>query len=342
MAGWASPEFAKSEVNWAGRILVGQTPSDEDDVEKAYQIINNWRSSHGFPLLALRITLGNRASQVDASSLIAQRIKRLSSISYKLQRFPTMNMIQMQDVGGCRAVVSNVAQVRALRGLYRRMKHRLVREDDYITQPKASGYRSSHLVYRYMSDKKETYNGLQIEIQLRSRLQHAWATAVETVGTFLQQSLKASQGTTDWLRFFSLMGSALALRERTPLVPETPGNKTRLVAELRHHVQLLDVRRRLESYRSTLETRARPEARRARYYLLELNPSEGRLVVRGYKGNELDRATTEYLAVERALSGAGAEAVLVSVESLDQLRRAYPNYFLDTRVFLEAMRTAIS
>jgi len=30
------------------------------------------------------------------------------------------------------------------------------------------------------------------------------------------------------------------------------------------------------------------------------------------------------------------------VESIDLLRRAYPNYFLGTRVFLEAVKEAIS
>jgi ppGpp synthetase/RelA/SpoT-type nucleotidyltranferase len=75
--------------------------------------------------------------------------------------------------------------------------------DDYILSPKNSGYRSVHLLYKYNSDKKapSIYNGLFIEVKIRSRLQHAWATAVETVVTFLQQALKSSQGEEEWLRF---------------------------------------------------------------------------------------------------------------------------------------------
>jgi hypothetical protein len=38
------------------------------------------------------------------------------------------------------------------------------------------------------------YNDLKIEMQLRSQYQHAWATAVETVGTFIGQALKSSIG----------------------------------------------------------------------------------------------------------------------------------------------------
>jgi len=36
------------------------------------------------------------------------------------------------------------------------------------------------------------------------------------------------------------------------------------------------------------------------------------------------------------------DAVLVSVESLELLRRAYPNYFLDTRAFLNALKQAVA
>ncbi len=50
---------------------------------------------------------------------------------------------------------------------------------------------------------------LLIELQLRTRLQHEWATAVETMGTFLQSSLKSSQGPEEWLDFFSLFVGTL-------------------------------------------------------------------------------------------------------------------------------------
>jgi hypothetical protein len=69
--------------------------------------------------------------------------------------------------------------------------------------PQKSGYRGIHLVYRYNGRKTE-YNGLKIEIQIRTVIQHAWATAVETVGMFTQQALKSSQGEQDWLRYFAL------------------------------------------------------------------------------------------------------------------------------------------
>ena len=340
---WAEPQYSRSKVDKAGDILISDLRSPNDE-EWALEVINNWRASHSFPLNTFQMFLRGRARQTDPSALIAQRVKRLSSIEYKLRVQPGMRLSRMQDIGGCRAVVADVPAVRELRELYRasHLKHRLVKEDDYITEPKASGYRSIHRVYRYASDRSSTYNGLQIEVQMRSQLQHAWATAVETVGTFVQQSLKASQGSDDWLRFFTIMGSAVARLENTPLVPDTPTSRSRLVSDLKDYTACLDVERKLSAYSATIRTLENPEVRGAHYFLMELRPSEGTVTVNAFTRNELPAATVRYLEVERELSGPGSEAVLVSVESLGLLRRAYPNYFLDTGVFLESVLRAIA
>lgn len=341
---WATPHHTKGEVDRAGRSLVS-TYVSFPDLADALTVIGNWRSSHSFPLNTFQVGLRSKARQVDNDALVAQRIKRLSSIEAKLLRFPKMNLSQMQDIGGCRAVVKNVASVRQLADLHRQslFKHKLLRSDDYLTSPQTSGYRGIHLIYRYFSDRNDAYNGLQVEIQLRSLLQHAWATAVETVGTFLKQALKSSQGHAEWLRFFALMGSALAIRERTSMVPNTPTSRTELLAELRKSARDLDVERRLQAYGDALRTLEEPSASDAHYFLMALDPKADTITIRGYSKGQLELATKQYMDVERSLDAAsGAEAVLVSVESVSALKRAYPNYFLDTRAFLSAVQHALA
>jgi putative GTP pyrophosphokinase len=113
-----------------------------------------------------------------------------------------------------------------------RHKHRLIRHDDYVTAPKPSGYRSVHLRLRLptvSSDRSSTYNGLNIEVQIRSRLQHAWATAVVTVCTFTQQALKSSQGEGEWLRFFQLMSSEVAHVEAVAVFTHEYGRRSQTV-----------------------------------------------------------------------------------------------------------------
>jgi Region found in RelA / SpoT proteins len=284
------------------------------------------------------------AREVSTKPLLAQRLKRVPSIVEKLRRFPTMNLSRMQDVGGCRAVLKSVAEVRRLRRVYEssRIKHMLIREDDYITHPKRDGYRGVHLVYRYYSDRAATYNGLQIEIQLRSRLQHAWATSVETVGTFLNQPLKANVGPEAWKHFFTLTGSIFAATEKTPLVEGTPQNRENLKAEARALAQRLQVRNVLTAFGTALRITEEEEQPDVRYYLLVLNPESRQLSINGYARAELERATESYLAYEKLMVATpGSQVVLVAADSLESLRRAYPNYFLDTEVFLRAIHDIV-
>ena len=60
--------------------------------------------------------------------------------------------------------------------------------------------------------------------------------------------------------------------------------------------------------------------------------------VRPYSFTELDQAMNDYAAAEkRAIHGEKIEAVLVSAGPIESLKRAYPNYFLDTKQFLLAL-----
>lgn len=340
---WTVPQHSKSEVDRAGRTLASSEAS-AGEMQAALGVINNWRASHSFPLNTFQVSLRTKARRIDEQALIAQRIKRLSSIELKLSRFPTMKVSQMQDIGGCRAVLRNIAQVRELEDSYKdsSIKHKLLRADDYISAPKSSGYRGVHLIYRYFSDRSDSYNGLLIEIQMRSLLQHAWATAVETVGTFLKQSLKSSQGHDEWLRFFVVMSSAIALRERAPTVPGTSVKRDEVRSELRALAKLLDVRRRLQAYGDTLKALEDEGATDGQYFLMALDPKADTITIRSYRRSDLEMAAKDYLEVERSLDeSTGAEAVLVSVDSIAALKKAYPNYFLDTRAFLIALEQAI-
>lgn len=341
---WAVFQYTRKELNLAGETLASPLLLHEDTLDNALRIINNWRASHNYPLNTFQVGLRSNAKRIDPSCLVAQRIKRLSSIEAKLRRFKTMKLHQMQDIGGCRAIVHSVQHVEQLVELYRKssIKHKLYKKDDYIKEPQSTGYRGVHLIYCYYSDKKTTYNDLKIEMQFRSPLQHAWATAVETVGTFVKQALKSSQGEAEWLRFFALMGTAIAVRERTPRIPDTPTKKTALVDEIRHYANQLDVARRLHAYGAAMKMLEQPGARNAHYFLLELDPEASEVKVTGFRFNEMELASRRYLETERSIAGKpGAEAVLVSVDSLESLNRAYPNYFLDTSAFINALNTVL-
>lgn len=220
------PRYSRGRVNRAGGALAAAAGDrSSSELREDMRVLNNWRAAHGFPLSELHDGLRGLATGIAGDGVVSQRLKTTLSTLSKLRRFPRMQLARMQDLGGCRAVVHTVDQVRELRDAHLALdsRHRLIRDIDYIGRPKPSGYRGVHLVYRYRSD--DAFNGLLIEVQMRSRLQHAWATAVETVGAFLEHALKFSEGEREWLRFFALAGSALALKEGSPTVPDTPSRR---------------------------------------------------------------------------------------------------------------------
>ena len=346
---YPEPKFSRNTIDTAGDTLI--SPASPLEVyEHALQVINNWRACHNLPLLFIRLGLTRIAKQVDPNCLIAQRIKRLPAIKLKLKllQHRSLKLSEMQDIGGCRAVVKNLPAIMRLVNLYdgSRAKHKLDYKNDYIEKPKASGYRGVHLIYSYHSEKYETHNGLRIEIQIRSPLQHAWATAVETVGIFTGQALKSNLGSDDWKRFFALLGTAIAMKEKAKLVPKTPENRKELVEELRACASKLDAQKRLNTYSSMLRLPKQLGLKKSEYFLLELDPIAKKIHVTGYEKKELRQASERYLEVERAIAtksdGIGAQAVLVSVGSLASLKRAYPNYFLDMRVFIEEVERALT
>lgn len=341
---WVEPAFSRAQVDAAGRVLTTAPIEASDQFDEEFAVLGNWRASHSFPLNTFQTNLRFKARQVYPSALVAQRLKRVPSILFKLQRFPRMRLTQMQDIGGCRAIVRTVGQVNRLVESYlsTRALHEFVNLKDYIEEPKDSGYRGYHLVYRYRSNSNPSYQSLLVEIQLRTRVQHAWATAVETVGTFVRQALKASKGEPQWIRFFQLASSAFSELEYCPHVPGTPEDFTALRRELSALARDLDVRTVLSAYGTAL--RESREARRMgdHYFLLSLQPRQKELSVRAYSRDQLAKATADYLEEELRLDvSCGEEAVLVAVESLDALRRSYPNYFLDSQVFLAQLEKVL-
>jgi hypothetical protein len=84
---WAKPKYSRKDVNWAGRCLVAVPTPPMNDFMHAVEIVDNFRACHAFPLNTLQNRLRILASDIDKKAIVAQRLKRLTSIMAKLQRF---------------------------------------------------------------------------------------------------------------------------------------------------------------------------------------------------------------------------------------------------------------
>ena len=352
---WEKLKYSKFEINNAGKILINDESSDEEK-DRALEILDNWRATHSYPMHIFQMRLKNKSQKVDENSLTAQRLKRVPAIIYKLKRSyngrkPSMKLYQMQDIGGCRAVLSNIAQVRELCEKYYLkgdLKHKRVGVKDYITNPKTDGYRSIHIVYEYKSDKgKQEFNGLRVEVQIRSKLQHFWATAIETVDFFTRQAIKSSEGHPDWMDFFKLVSSAFAKMEDCPYVSGTPNNERELYSQIKKIEKELNVISKMGGWTSAMnffgqEIKAKSK-KKVQFFLLELDILGEKLNIKSYTKEEEQKAISDYSALEKRHSGQkDYDVVLVGVDTANDLQKAYTNYFVDTTEFLNYLQKIIN
>lgn len=338
--GWITAEFSKKAVKRAGECLINEDASNED-VSAAMDVLSNWRSAHAYPMHAVLIFLRNQSAKIDENSVVVQRLKRTPSIVGKLKRIDGMKLHRMQDISGCRSVVEDVSKVRALREsiVHSRTRHKLHREDDYIAQPKPSGYRGVHLVYKY-NGKKSAYQDYFVEIQLRSKIQHAWATAVEVVEHFTKQALKASQGSRDWLDFFRYTSAEFSKLENSPI--DSGLAEINTYAEMMRLENKLNARVRLNAFTVSTQFIAERSDRKSDYFLLELTEHASQIQVTQFPPEHLAQATHQYIECEKkAKEQPEYDVVLVSASSVHNLKAAYPNYFADSKGFLKHLDQVI-
>lgn len=342
------PSYSKSQINRAGITLVSAKPNTKE-YKEALKIVNEWRICHAYPINTFVSTLRKKVTHLD-NPLVAQRLKRLPTIKNKLQRYPDMMLSRMHDIGGVRAVVSNMEEVRGLQRQYqdsKRFSHELVRLDDYIVEPKDDGYRSVHLVYSYDNTQARNnlagqYKGLRIELQIRTRLQHIWATAVETVGTMRDELLKSQRGSKQWLEFFELTSAALAHLEQTP-----PPKKYADMTLKQTGEKLAKLEKKLDAVNKMTGLSRAAEIIHSKnisgyYNLIELNTVAHTISIMSYSQDNLAGASKAYEKVEqRVAAGEPLDAVLVSAGKLSTLKQAYPNYFLDIKDFAEVTQVMI-
>jgi len=336
---WETPKYSKKQIDRAGQTIANKD-SNPEDIKQALEILNNWRSSHAYPLQVI----ANNLRRNNPNAIVVQRLKRLDSITGKLERFPEMSLYRMQDLGGCRVIVDSIEQIYESLNQYKnsRIRHILKRENDYIQNPKNSGYRSYHMVYQFHSDDKDTYNkNILIEIQFRTKLQHIWATALETMGIYTKTALKASMGDKNVLRFFVLVSSVFAKMENTPICPAMPNDYDKLIYEIKEIDNRLNIVSKFSALSVAIKYTNEKYNRGKGYYLLRLDFNKKMLNVNAFSTNQIELATKTYNQIE-SINNPQIDSVLVSATSFDTLKAAYPNYFTDISEFVKIMHRILA
>lgn len=112
---------------------------------------------------------------------IQDRVKSKKSLEEKLERIGLTASVsharnEIQDIMGLRVICYFVSDISNLfAGLKRQTDLVVIKEKDYITKPKANGYRSYHLILGIPVYYQDTMEYFPVEIQFRTMSMDFWA-----------------------------------------------------------------------------------------------------------------------------------------------------------------------
>ena len=336
-------KYSRNQINKAGEILL--TSKNEEKIRSAIDIINDWRELHLPVLDELHNDIVSFLNEVNVEiHFVSSRLKRLSSIQNKLDRKPGMKLGGVQDIGGLRIVVPTIS---VLNKAYDVLSNNIYEHFeltknpvDYVLKPQDTGYRSIHFIYKYKS-KNSDLNEMKVELQLRTKLQHSWAMAVETAELITGTALKSGQGDAEWLSFFRIVSSIFANKEGTAILAEHIDNNYT-------HQKLLQQLYKLNSENNFVDklkamnasiTHSQKEDHKNGYYILNINFEQKTVTIKAFPKNRKKEASDWYSNLEKNVEEKKNAVVLVSVPKMQELQEAYPSYFLDTNNFIETIET---
>ena len=338
----SSMKYSRSLLNRVGVDLYAEGV-DAFKRTEAVQIVSEWRMTH-MPVLRAFVDELNAffSKQAVPFAFYSQRIKRMSSIIEKLRNNAAsgMRLGGLQDIGGARFVFDSMDDlargVEALR-TFSPSHFTLEKINDYLASPKDSGYRSIHYVYKHSSDQPD-YDGLRIELQVRTRLEHSWAMAVETASLISRTSLKANiEDHSIWREFFRLVSAIFARKENCSVNERYRDYSHEQYC--RDYIMFLDRHRlldQLQALRVTVNNDGTFAEGQTGYCIVLINFRDRVVSGRLFSLEQEDAASRMFTRTEQSLN-ADEAAIMVSIEKMQELREAYPSYFLDTKEFLSAL-----
>lgn len=351
--------YSKTQIRNAGKNIKEKLVSNE-----TLDVLSFWRSCHANPLDQAYNILQKYANETDKNVLFAKRLKRADSIINKLQRFPSMKLDRINDIGGCRAILSSIKKVDKLVKKLKDSKYFKLHKN-YIQTPQDDGYRSIHMVGKFTDKDGKKYT---IELQIRTNIQHSWATSVEIVDLFQKESIKAKSGDKNWTNFFNLSSKNLALMENHPAISTIEDtklffylvqgykkfnqNQKNDLDDLCKLYSKLNILNKFEAYASSIDFMHKGLKENigisqniSGYILLTLkeqNKDMFKVSMTFYPENDLEKAENEYIKYEKEfIKNNNSIVALISSTALGGIKEAYPNYFADTTKFIKYLKILV-
>ena len=376
--------ISRKQANAAGEILKElRDQQNSEEYGKQISILNAWRHQHEEPAqIFFKKLVGIINKYPDA--MATYRLKRKESILKKLYRSNgNFELGAMDDIAGCRAIVNSVSEVYEVYNEILNLKEAgeidIKKTKDYIKNPEKSGYRSLHIIIKQTLKQEDIDRQYRIELQIRTKLQHYWSTAVEAMSEIDNVEYKdptlVSEGNTriqSCLQFFKVISKLFACCENND-----DELKEELVNSVRTNDNFKEIIKDLKAARNSVTINMQKNIAKSGegLYLLELSRETQELTIHSYTMDCVEKAITNYNSKENSSisneankiqydteidSGSvnkdltvekpdaqtsyitSINRVLIYAKNEDQLGDTYPNYSYNIEKFIEKVEELIN
>lgn len=179
---------------------------EKNDIEH----LEEYRKDFLIPLTNIYNLVNKEAHQVHKGNVSSFRIKKIETIVSKLKRMEKSKndrtgLKQIYDIAGCRFIVDSVKQLYELKSNLEKelnsLSHLSFKVKDKTISLDKGGYKAIHFVISCNNFKPSR----KVEVQLRTKEQHSWATLVEIVDVVFRTKIKEGDYSDyDLFRFLKL------------------------------------------------------------------------------------------------------------------------------------------
>lgn len=317
---------------------------------------DNFREAHNIIIKLFTIEL--KKVNFSNQHLTASRNKRIETIISKLRRPEKPKLDRIHDIAGTRIIFENIKSLEDYIDILENTElvnfKEKINEDknryNYIKNPKSDGYRSIHKVFYYSSnipystlnEKSFNLENKKIELQLRTRLQHIWATTVEIYDIINKSNIKT--GTHNKLE----TKEGLFFKKCSLVFEGIESNDVEKIKininEIFRDKDLVEIYNRLKGIKNIKNIQLPKTLGSDEVFILITDLNKGKTTFFTTEPIEKNDKQDTFLinASYRRLEEKNTKGeyilLLLTLGDIKKLKNVYPNYFLNTNEFISILK----
>lgn len=316
-------KFTKTQIRKIGEKFQHKLINVED--QEFNECINEWRRAHQYPLEIVYDYIVKLSNQID-NAICSSRLKRVSSIKEKLLRKNSNTHLQtMGDIAGCRLIVNNFKEIDYCINKISE-KFEVSKINYHIDGLKTSGYTGVHVICKFSKSEKLLYDGLMVEIQLRTKNQHTWATTVEILDLIRDTKMKTGQIVKGYSEFMKLSATLLYGLEENKS-KDLNINIDKLIKRMGYLNKKLNIEKKINAYNDTLYP-LNLDKPKSGYSVICMHRGSNYCTIKYFSDNK-EEALKKYFELEKDTNSKRDDKypLLAYCNNVDSLYEAFPNYF---------------